>query len=156
AAFGPLGIALKVLAVLASAAEIAVTVGEGLASPAIATHRISLTMDTTGRPAHDPRDLQLPAAARAWTAPASYAGGAVPRTQTGTIGPGQVAPIDIVFAGVPSGGQVKFVVSLYSDQGCLVGVAQSGRIDNLPDTAALVSLTLVEQLAALSADTHYE
>lgn len=156
AAFGPLGIALKVMAVLASAAQIAVTVGEVLASPAVATNRISLTMDTTVRLAHDPRDFQFPAAARSWTALAYYDGGAVPRSLSGTIDPGRVEPIDIVFSGVPSGGQVKFVVSLYSDQDCLVGIAQSQLIDNLPDTASLVSLTLVEQLAALTFRTLYE
>ena len=155
-AFGPLSIACRVLAALAAAAEIAVSVGEVFASPAISTNKIALKMDTTVRISRDPRDFQFPASARSYTVRAYYDGGATPREQTGTITQGTVDPIDAVFAGVPSGGNVRFDVLLYSADGCLVGYAQSDSIVNVPATAGLVQLQITELVTALTASTQYQ
>lgn len=148
-------VAIRVFATLAALAAIATSVGEVLASPAVTTITVSLTMDTTLSLARDPRDFQFPASARRWEALAYYDGGKVPRAVDGAITQGRVDPIAIVFSGVPSGGKVRFLVSLYADDGCLVGLAQSDTIDNLPATATQVSLTLTESLAALNANTQY-
>ncbi|MEO7335307.1 MAG: hypothetical protein ABIV63_01900, partial [Caldimonas sp.] len=156
AACFPLSIACRVLAALASAAEIGVSVGEVLASPAIARNKISLKMDTTVRIARDPRDFQFPAAARSWLLRAYYDGGATPLEASGTITQGTSDPIDAVFPGVPSGGKVRFTVLMYSNDGCLVGYAQSDSIVNMPATAGLVQLPITEMLASLKASTQYQ
>jgi len=152
----PLSICCRVLAELASAAEIGVTVGEVLASPAISTNKISLKMDTTVRVARDPRDFQFPAAARSWVVRAYYDGGATPREQTGTITQGTTDPFDASFTGVPSGGKVRFDVLLYSEDGCLVGYAHTDPIVNMPDTGGLVQLQITELLTALKRSTQYQ
>lgn len=149
-------VAIRILSTLAAAAAIATSVCEVLASAAITKNRLSLTMASTVRLSRDPADFQFPASARKWVAKAYYDGGAIPRTHSGAMVQGQVDPIDIVFAGVPSGGKVRFVVSLYSDDGCIVGLAQSDSLANLPQTAGLVPLSITERRAALTASTQYQ
>ena len=62
----------------------------------------------------------------------------------------------MVLSGVPSGGKVKIKVSLYSDDGCLVGVKQLDPIDNLPATASLVEVEIFELMAVLNTQTQYQ
>ncbi|MEO7338881.1 MAG: hypothetical protein ABIV63_20095, partial [Caldimonas sp.] len=149
-------VAWKVLSTLADLAAIGVSLGESLSCPAITTNKISLKMDTTVRIKRDPRDFQFPASARQYVVDATYDGGAVPRTTSGTISQGQVDPIDALLSGVPSGGMVTVKVSLYSGDGCLVGVKVLDPVKNLPDTASLIEVEIVELLAKLSADTQYQ
>lgn len=156
AALGPLGIAIKILAALASLAEIAVTLGESLSCPALTRNTISLTMDSVITLSRDPRDFQFPAAARSIQVDAYYDGGTTPRTQKASIVQGQVDPVDVTLSGVPSGGQVKFVARLFSADGCLVGWARTDSMKNDEATAGKVCLQITEVLAALKADTVYE
>ena len=153
-------VVIKVFSIAADLAAILVSVGESLASPAITTNAVSLKMASTVRIARDPRDFQFPASARRYVVELTYDGGSVPRTLEGTIAQGTTGPVDVPIdvdkGGVPSGGQVSVKVSFYSASNCLVGVGQAGPIANLPDTAAIIAVTIAELTAPLDAGTRYQ
>lgn len=149
------GIAVRVLATLADLAAIAVSVGEVCASAAISKNTVSLKMASTVRVSRDIRDFQFPASARRYVVEAVYDGGAIPLRAEGTMDAGTAGPIDVVLPQVASGGQVVVTVSMYSATDCLVGYVKSQPIVNLPATAGLIALSIVETLAPLNAQTQY-
>lgn len=151
------GQALWALSEAADVATLGETLIEVLTCRAVQTNVISLTMTSTVRISRDPEDFQFPASARTFVVNAYYDGGKTPRIETGTITQGQVDPIDIVFANVPSGGNVRFEAFFLSAAGCLVGSASMAEsIKNMPDTASLVQLQIKEIAAPLDASTTFQ
>ncbi|MDX2167714.1 MAG: hypothetical protein SF182_11645 [Deltaproteobacteria bacterium] len=158
---GPLGVIFRLIAVAADVATIAETVVEVLASPALFTNQLTLTMNTMVIINHDPDDFQFPATARNYEVRLTYdSASKVAHKQTGTIEPGRGAPIEVTFDGVPSGGNVTVDIYLTSASGCIVGRSTdaSGNIGPygpVPGTQQEISVTIKELLIPLTQSTQY-
>ena len=127
-----------------------------LASEAVATNKVSLTMSSTVRISRDPGDFEFPASATRYVVEATYDGAAVPKRIEGTIAKGTPGPIDVPLPDVASGGKVTVNVMLYSATNCLVGTARTDPIVNLPATAGLIPVEIKETLVPLNAQTQYQ
>lgn len=160
-ALGPIGLALRLVAIAADVATIAQSVGEVLANPAIFHNTLSLTMTTTVTISHDPNDFQFPAEARNYEVTLTYdSASKVAHKQKGTIEPGRTEPIVVTFDDVPSGGMVTADVYLTTESGCIVGRSTDangnvGPYGPVPGTQAEIPITIKELLIPLTDNTKY-
>jgi len=162
---GPLGVALKAVAVLADVATIAQSVAEVLSSPAIFTNTLSVQMSTTVTVTKDPNNFTFPARARTYTVTLTYdQASKLAHKVSGEIESGRTAPIVVTFDAVPSGGMVTLDVVLTSEDGWIVGRSTDatgqpgpvGPIANTPETAGEVAITIKELLIPLTQRTQYQ
>lgn len=160
-ALGPIGLAMRAVAVAADVATIGQSVFEVLANPALFTNQLTLTMTTTVTISHDPNDFQFPATARNYIVTLTYdSASKVAHKQTGTIEPGRTAPIAVTFNDVPSGGMVTVDIYLTNEAGCIVGRSTDadgnmGPFGPVPGTQAEIAVTIKELLIPLSTTTQY-
>ena len=161
-AFPFVGGVLKLAILLFDVAVISQSVGEVIACPALFANTISLTMDTRVTIKKDPHDFHFPARATYYRVVAIYNNGRVTRTAPAqdadnTIDPtAPYKPIEVLLAGVPSGGEVTVeVILLAEDRQTLVGYGSVGPIANLPATAGEIDLEIEELLIPLTAKTKY-
>jgi hypothetical protein len=158
---GPFGLALRAFAVIVDLATIAQSVGEVLASPAIFINTVGLTQTTTVTFSHDPDDFRFPATARHYEVALAYdSASTVTYKRSGAIEAGRVAPIDVVFEGVPSGGMVTVDVYLTDDAHCIVGRSvgadgKPGPYGPVPGTQSEIAFTIAEKTIPLLQDTQY-
>lgn len=150
------GAALWALSVLADVATIGETIVECVSCPAIDTNTITLTMPQQVSIGRDPNDYEFPATATRYQVVATYDGGASGNVVTGTVTKGTVGPIVVDLGQVASGGMVYVEATFFNASGCIVGYGKSQTLSNLPDTAAIVPLTIQEYLIPLDANTTYE
>ena len=159
---GPLGLAFRIIAVLADLAAIVESVAEVLASPAIFINQLCLTMTTTVTVSKDPADFQFPATARNYEVRLVYdSASKVAHVKGGPIEPGRVDPIVVVFDDVPSGGMVTVDVYLTTETGCIIGRSTGtdgttpGPHGPVPGTQAAIAITIKELLIPLTQTTQY-
>lgn len=163
-AVGTLLLGGQILGNLATVAELTQTAVEVLASPALFTNQLTFQMTTTVRILPDPSNFRFPARARRYSVTLIYdEASTVAHEQTGDVMPGQVDPIPVVFAAVPSGGHVTVDVILTTEEGYIIGrgvdeMGTEGPIGPRPNTPAqaeTISVPIKERLIPLSQSTTY-
>ena len=164
------GWAMRIASVALNLAELAVSLGEVLSSPAVIEVNIKrqmrLQFTLHPDPAHgepnDPKTAIWPAVAEHYRILVNYkngtgfeAKGAVPLTVSGGS---SSEPVKVSFA-VPWGGQLQVVAAVYSANGWLCGKYQSDWLPAVPDasTPGIKSAegNITELLVPLTQDTQY-
>lgn len=162
------GWVMRVIGVASDIAALAATTVECILSPATYELEILHTMDLAVTVKPDPTHGKSgfspvwPAVAEHYVIQVKYpsagnAGGGTTYALAGPM-PGQHdADITVTFPGVPAGGKVEVVASIYSSNDWLAGVWNSGWIDAVPDASDVLSVggAIVEQLVPLTATTSY-
>ena len=148
------GWGFRVLAIEATVAQLAQTVGEVVGSPRVVEFDLTLTMDAqiTLLPEH-----AFPDTASSFTITAQYTGNTT-RTYFGTMPHDKVASIVVDWKDVPVGGKVSFVVAMFDRNGWGVGKGQAGPFDNLLDGHPIFTaqVTVKQELYPLTAGTTYQ
>jgi hypothetical protein len=166
-AFGPVGIVLKLFAAGVNIAEIAVTTGEVLSSPATFTVKVSRTIDVKltlhPDPAHgepgNPASAVWPALAQKYLATLQYKDGTTRQIEGAMPAVTNNVPLDLDFVGVPAGGEFRVLAGVYSLSGWLAGSWQSDWIKAVANrddgSLALGDFNIKENLVPLTGDTEY-
>jgi hypothetical protein len=166
AAFGPLGWLMRAAAVALNFEQMAITTGQVACSPANVTIKVSRAIDVIVEmhpdPAHGeaghPETAVWPAIAAVYNATLEYKQG------TGQVLRGPMsattskAPILLLFADVPAGGEFRIVFGVYSAGGWLAGAWQSDWIKAFPNEPNILNLgkkAIKENLVPLAPDTQY-
>ena len=148
------GWGFKVLAMEATAVQLAQTVGEVVGSPRVVEFDLTLTMDAqiTLVP-----EKAFPDNASSFTITAQYTGNTT-RTYVGTMPHNKVGSIVVDWKDVPVGGEVSFVVAMFDSNGWGVGKGQAGPFANLLDGNPIFSakVTVKPELYPLTAGTTYQ
>jgi hypothetical protein len=162
------GWACRVANTLLDWAQIAISTGEILSSPATIEFdvRRAFDLDVTIHPdpAHGepnrPDTAVWPAVSDHYQVTVQYKGG-TSFVQTGSM-PATTSstPLALTFASVPAGGQVQIITAIYSKSGWLCGKWTSDWFDALPDPDAptpskSVAGSITEILVPLTVDTQY-
>ncbi len=155
-----IGWCLEVASILATIADLAETTVESMISPFVYSNVITATHDLTVTITHDPNDpAGFPATATHYKVVLYLNDNATGFVVDKEMPAGVTTnPIVETFTGVPSGGQVKAVVSLYSDTGWQAGNGSSIDLDNLAPTGSSLlnlSVQITENLVPLTASTTY-
>lgn len=164
------GWAMRVASVALNLAELAVSLGEVLSSPAVIEvnikRQMGLQFTLHPDPAHgepnDPKSAIWPAVADHYRIMVNYkngtgfeAKGQVPLTPSGGS---SSQPVRVSFT-VPWGGQLQVVAAVYSANGWLCGKYQSDWLDAVPDAATPGTKStegnITELLVPLTPDTQY-
>ncbi|WP_183559336.1 hypothetical protein [Mucilaginibacter sp. SP1R1] len=163
------GWVLRALSIALDVAEMAVSLGEVLSSPAVIEvdikRQMPLTFTLHPDPAHGeagkPATAIWPAVADHYRIMVNYkngtgfeAKGNVPLTQSGGS---SNTPVSVDFT-VPWGGQMQIIAAVYSKNGWLCGKYQSDWLDAIPDTSQpgkTVNGNITELLVPLTVDTQY-
>lgn len=162
------GWALKVASIAADLAAITATTVECVLSPATYDLQVLHTMDLAVTVKPDPQhgtEQQAPI----WPMVSDHyviqvkypkgngQDGGTTYTKAGPMPGKHDQPIQVTFAGIPAGGKIEVVASIYSNNDWLAGVYNSGWINADPDVNAKQSVTgaIVENLVPLTADTAY-
>jgi len=161
------GWALRAANMAIDFAEMAVTTGELLSSPATLTVDISRAMDLNftlhpdpahGEPGH-PETAVWPAVSDHYQVTVQYQGG------TNFVLKGKMpevtsnVPLQLTFSNLPVGGTIQIIAGIYSTSGWLCGKYQTDWLSAFPDEGS-TSLTLegniTEILVPLTQDTQYD
>lgn len=161
------GWALRAANMAINFAEMAISTGEILSSPATLSVDISRAMDLQFNlhpdPAHGeaghPETAVWPAVSDHYQVTVQYQGG------TNFVLRGKMpevtsnAPLNLTFSNLPVGGNIQIIAGIYSSSGWLCGKYQSDWIPAFPDSGS-TSLTLNENiteiLVPLTQDTQYD
>lgn len=160
------GWALRIASMAMDVAEMAVTTGEILSSPATLSVEINRAMDLQltlhPDPAHGeaghPETAVWPAVSDHYQVTVQYQGG------TNFVQKGQMpdvtssTPLVLTFPNLPVGGQIQIIAGIYSANGWLCGKWQSAWLDAFPDgstTTKTLDADITEMLVPLTQDTQY-
>ena len=153
------GLVVRYLFVMTTAAQIAETTTELMGSRALFTGQISFSMTTTVMIHPDPTVFRFPAQAATYEVVLTYdEASTTTHKAVGDIpdAGNRADPFPVTFDGVPSGGKVQAQVTLFTVNNWVIGQGISCPIDNLPETATTIDVTIKERLVRLSADTQYQ
>lgn len=148
------GWGFKVLAIEATVAQLAQTVGEVVGSPRVVEFDLQVTMDAQITLAPE---QAFPDNASSFTITAQYTGNTT-RTYAGTMPRDKVSGIVVDWKDVPVGGKVSFVVAMFDTNGWGVGKGQAGPLDNVlgGHPVFTATVTVKQELYPLTADTIYQ
>lgn len=165
-AFGPVGLVFRAAATLLDIEMMAITTCEVLASPACVKATVARAIDVSLTLLPDPKHGEAgdhgtavwPALAQEYVVTLEYKGGTTrqllgvfPDTTAG-------APLPLLFADVPAGGEFRILAGVYSRSGWLAGSWQSDWIKAEPSTGSTLELgekPITENLVPLAPDTQY-
>ena len=148
------GWGFKVLAMEATVAQLAQTVGEVVGSPRVVEFDLTVTMDA--QITLVPKQA-FPDTASSFTITAQYTDNTT-RTYAGIMPREKVPSIVVDWKDVPVGGKVSFVVAMFDRNGWGVGKGQAGPFDNLLDGHPIFTakVTVKQELYPLTAGTTYQ
>lgn len=156
---------LQAASIIATAAELAETTTELLASPLVIENTVSISIDSTVTLAHDPLDTSgFPATAWVYELVCKYEKGMtftlrdLPINRTSI----QTDPLVNTFQNLPGAGQFTITATFYgkNEDGTInrknpVGLGTSPQLDAARPEAQQVPITIQELLIPLTADTQY-
>lgn len=147
---------LQAIGVIGTLAEIAETTCEVASSPWTYQYNLVGTYDLSLALQPDPNDKEgiFPASAATYKVNAIFDNGA-PVVQTLAM-PGTAVKTlpDVVFSGVPLGGNVTLTVGFYTVDNQTVGHGTTGSIANVPSTSP--SITITEEQLPINGSTMYQ
>jgi len=164
-AFGPGGWLMRLVSAGLDGAEMIVTTGEWLSSPACIPVTVKRAIDVSLTLHPDPRHGEAghpetavwPAVATRYLVTLQLQEG-TPHQIPGTL-PEGTTPIELTFDDIPAGGKLRVLAGVYTDSGWLAGSWQSDWIDATPTQGTTLDLgdqTIVEALVPLAGDTQYQ
>jgi len=149
------GEALWALSTIADIAAMGETAIECLSVPCIDSNTISLGMDQAVSISHDPSDYEFPATATKVVVVATYDGAKSANVVEAAVTKG-LGQLNVPLGNVASGGLVFAEATFYDQNDTIVGYGKSAVLNNLPDSAGTIPLTITELLVPLSASTSYQ
>jgi hypothetical protein len=136
-------------------AGIAETSAQTSGSPQTYIDVLAFTHDVEVVISHDPKDPSgFPATATHYIVTALFDGSSTRKVRQDMPGTTVTDPIEVRFAGIPSGGVLQVDVAFYSDTGFLVGHGTVGPVENLREDQSL-AIEITEVKIPLTADTVY-
>jgi hypothetical protein len=162
------GWGFRVAAVALNFAQIAVTTGEILSSPAVLQIDIKreMTLDFTLKPdpkhgePDDPKTAIWPAVAYNAVVTVNYENGTSYQSEQELPPTSSSEPLRFAFSPVGWGGKLQITANVFSKNGWLCGKYQSDLMVAVPDNASIGIMkregSIVEQLMPLTLDTQYD
>lgn len=160
------GWALRLANMAIDFAEMAVTTGEILSSPATLEVEVKRVMDLHLTLKPDPKHGEIghpetavwPAVSDHYHVTVQYQGGTNFVLQGAMPDVTSSQPLDLTFKELPIGGKIKIIAGIYSENGWLCGKWESDWFDAFPDkdsTVKTVTANIEEQLVPLTQDSQY-
>lgn len=156
------GWALKALSLEGAVSQLAQTICEVTTAPRIVEFDLAVTLTTqvtlTPDMGNSTAQPEFAATATTFLITAQYSDNTA-RTFTGDVADPKVPSLVASWDGVPIGGTVTFLASLYSQEGHLVGKGQSATIANIVpegETQLAVSIPVTQLLYPLDSSTTYQ
>jgi hypothetical protein len=148
-----IGGTLSAIAAAGTAAQIGETVAEVIRSPKTFDYKLSLVHDVTVTINHDPDDTSgFPATAATYEVIALLDGATTRKSGRLPLTDLRKNQFPYTFEGLPYGGNVRYSVGFYAEDGWCAGQAQTDNMENIVDA---VSMTIKENKVPLTQNTYY-